>query len=124
MDVKVFSYLATAYTHPDKFVVARRIETFCRVDAKLMKEGLFTVSPLSKHFILEYENLPGDWTYWEHYSIELLSVCKQMIVICMDGWKESIGLKAEIELANELNIEIYYVDEQGNWLYPNEAHSS
>lgn len=108
-----FIYLAAPYSHPDPAVIAQRMETFCRIDAKLIVDGKFTVSPLSKHFILSYEKLSGSWEYWQDYCRAMLRMCGKMIVICMPGWKESIGLQEEIKLAEQLHIPISYVDELG-----------
>jgi hypothetical protein len=32
-----------------------------------------------------------------------------MIVLMLDGWKESVGLTAEIELSKKLGIEVEYM---------------
>jgi hypothetical protein len=102
------------YSHKDPAVIERRMENFCRVDAFLMKSGIHTVSPVSKHFMLSYEALPGDYNYWGTYSRKLMQRCDGVYVICIDGWKESVGVQDEIALAKQLNLPIIMVDEQGN----------
>lgn len=107
-------YLAAPYSHPDKAVIDERMEIFCKVDARLIDAGYHTVSPLSKHFILNYGyNLGGDWAYWGEYSKKLLSLCHAMFVICIDGWETSVGVLEEIKLARQLNIEVIYLDTNG-----------
>lgn len=107
------SYLAAPYSHPDQSVVNQRMETLCKVDAQLMKRGIFTVSPLLKHFIVHHADLPTDWAYWKNYSDALLCAVDQMIVVMMDGWQESVGVTAEIKMANDLGIPVVYVNEAG-----------
>ncbi len=103
-------YLAAPYSHPDKNVVQERIKQFCAVDAHLSRSGIFTVSPLLKHLVLQHETLPSDWNYWKDYSYELLARCEKMVVIRMDGWKDSVGIKAEIEYCNMTSIPIEFID--------------
>ena len=106
-------YLAAPYSHPDPAVVEKRMEIYSRVDAKLIKDGFYTMSPLSKHWILKYEKLPGDWEFWQGYGTAMLAKCDIMCVIIMAGWSESAGVMAELKLARELGLEVMYVDEQG-----------
>lgn len=102
-------YLALPYSGSG-FLIAERVRHMTMYDAKLMKQGIFTVSPVYKHLMRHYnEDIPGDWTYWGEYSRQLLAMCKEMHVLCLPGWDESTGVKAEIELAKELGIPIKYV---------------
>jgi len=103
-------YIAVPYSHKNKETVLDRVEKFCRADAIFIASGLITVSPISKHFILDYQNLPGNWIYWQRYSFELLKNCKGIIVLMLEGWEESIGVACEIEYAKNSSIPIYYCD--------------
>jgi precorrin-6x reductase len=72
------------------------------------------VSPLSKHFILPYGDLPGDWEYWENYSVQLLKRCDAVFVITdIQGWEKSTGVQGEITAAKELGIPVYAVTSKG-----------
>lgn len=102
-------YLAAPYSG-SKEQIEQRIKEFCKVDALLMKDGYFTVSPLLKHFTLEYANLPGTWEYWEEYSTQLMMQCKAMIIIKLDGWQESSGVAGEIRIAERNKVPIIYYD--------------
>jgi hypothetical protein len=110
------SYLAAAYSSPDASVTEARIHTFLDIDALLIEQGYVTVSPLSKHFILNRgRKIPGDWNYWGRYSAQLLARCDEMIVItCIPGWKESTGIKGEIQIAITLELPILEVNEHGH----------
>jgi hypothetical protein len=110
------SYLAAAYSSPDASVTEARIQTFLDIDALLIEQGYVTVSPLSKHFILNRgREIPGDWSYWGRYSAQLLKRCDEMIVMtCIPGWKESTGIKGEIQIAITLELPIVEVNEQGH----------
>lgn len=102
-------YLAAPYSGSDA-EVKLRMQLFCLVDAQLSAEGRVTVSPLMKHFVLNHSNeLGSDWNFWKRYSQVLLSRCQYMIVVMLDGWDTSVGVRAEIELAKELNIPVAYL---------------
>lgn len=105
-------YVAAPYSHPNRFVVQKRINLFARHMARLIEEGHYPVSPLMNH-LLQREtpiNFPLTWEYWEGYSKELLSRCNSLEVLCLDGWGKSTGVIAEIALAKELGIPVNYVD--------------
>ena len=102
MGVVSLVYLAAPYSHPDPMVVEERMITYCRVDSKLLTAGMMTISPLMKHYVLEHGDLLGDWGYWQNYAKLLLLKCDVICIICMDGWKESEGVQAEIEIAKNL----------------------
>lgn len=103
-------YLAAPYTDPDPDVVTQRMAHFCVVDAHLCKQGLITVSPLSKHWLKYHTNIPLTWEFWKTYSEKLLEKCDAMYVIMLPGWKESEGVQGEISLAKKMSLEIKYLD--------------
>ncbi len=41
----------------------------------------------------------------------MLSICDRMIVLCQRGWKESVGVQAEIKLAEEFGMPIEYMEQ-------------
>jgi hypothetical protein len=100
-------YLAAPYSGSEE-EVENRMRQLCIADAVLMKNGIFTMSPLMKHFIINYESLPGDWNYWKNYSEVLLSKADGMIVLKLDGWEQSTGVQAEIEICKKNNILIFF----------------
>lgn len=106
-------YVASPYSHEDPAVVEHRMEIYSRIDAKLIAQGLITISPLMKHHILKYEKLPGDWAYWQRYSETLLQKCDALFIICLDGWKTSTGVQAELALAIKLGLPVTYLNESG-----------
>lgn len=109
-------YLAAPYSHPDKAVVEARMEALCKTDAILMSRGIYTNSPLMKHYIIHHSDLPGDWSYWQNYAKTMLRHCSSMFVLTLDGWKESTGVQAEIELAKMFDIPVFYIDERGDFV--------
>ena len=103
-------YLAAPYTHSERDVVEQRIAMFATIDAKLCADGLYTVSPLSKHWIKNYTFIPLTWSFWQDYSKKLMEKCDALYVIMLPGWEESEGVQGEIELAKKMSLEIKYLD--------------
>lgn len=103
-------YLATPYSHPDKAVRQSRFEVVNAVAARLIGEGYLIYSPIShSHPIALAGQLPTGWDYWERYDRLILSVCSQLIVVCQNGWSESVGVKAEIDTAREIGLPVSFM---------------
>lgn len=100
-------YLACPYTHKDPTIREHRFEIANAVAAKLMASGLFVFSPISHtHPIACAGELPKNWEFWKGYDEIMLSKCDVFLVINIPGWKESVGVQAEIALANEYGIPV------------------
>ena len=103
-------YLAVPYTHPDPKVMAYRFRVATQIASKLFMAGRKIYSPIShSHPIAQY-GLPKDWEFWQEYDREMLSHCSRLIVVKMDGWLQSKGIKAEVMMAHELGIEIEFME--------------
>lgn len=104
------TYLATPYSHPGKAVRQSRFEVVNAVAARLIGEGYLIYSPIShSHPIALAGQLPTGWDYWERYDRLILSVCSQLIVVCQNGWSESVGVKAEIDTAREIGLPVSFM---------------
>ena len=103
-------YLACPYSHPDPAVRFMRAQQASRAAAELMKAGLAIFSPLSHSHSIAECGLQGDWEFWEPVDRPILTQCERMIVLKLDGWEQSVGVAAEIKIADELDIPIEYIE--------------
>jgi hypothetical protein len=103
-------YVAAPYSAPDPATIAGRMAAFEQAVADLLRAGDFPISPLMNHTILGRHSIPGDWTFWQHYSRRLLARCDLLLVVDLPGWETSTGVQSEIELANLLAIPVEHVD--------------
>lgn len=104
-------YLACPYNHPDPAVKQQRFEAVNRAAARLMHDGAAIFSPISHtHPIALAGELPGGWDYWERYDREMLGMCAALYVLMLDGWEQSVGVTAEINIARELGLPITYLE--------------
>ena len=102
-------YLSIPYSHDNKEVELERFHIANRVTANLMREGHVVFSQIShSHSIAQNNDLPTDWEYWDKSCKTFLLRCDKMIVVQIEGWDESTGVKGEMEIAKENNIPIEY----------------
>lgn len=100
-------YLAGPYSYNP----ALAFEMHMQYAAHLMREGHLIFSPiLHNHQLAKTHDLPTDFTFWKRHNEELLTHCKELWVIA-EGllWKNSAGVKNEIEFANKLHIPVSYI---------------
>jgi len=103
-------YLAIPYSHEDVLVRKYRFEVANKIAAALISEGRIIFSPISHCYPLTDYGLPGSWEYWQKYSYEFLKNAKKLIVIKLEGWEESTGVKGEIKIAKKIGLVIEYID--------------
>lgn len=107
---KTLVYLATPYSHPDEAVREERFRAVNTAAAELMRKGMHIYSPISHtHPIALAGDLPLGWEYWQAYDRAILSACCKLIVLMLDGWKESKGVTGEIAIACELGLDVEYI---------------
>jgi hypothetical protein len=108
---KPLIYLAVPYSHQDAGVRHSRFEAVNKVAADLMRKGLHIFSPISHtHPIALAGELPLGWEFWEAFDRAYLTHCHKIIVLKLDGWKESKGVTAELKIAEELGLDIEYME--------------
>lgn len=104
-------YLATPYSHSSPVVRRNRFHKINEVAAKLMADGIHVYSPISHtHPIAEAGDLPKGWDFWEKYDRLFIEWCDAVYVYCAEGWKESKGVSAEIQIARELGKPIVFME--------------
>jgi hypothetical protein len=80
------------------------------VSAELMKKGYIVFSPIShSHPIGLVMNKQFDHEFWMNQDLPFLKFCDELIVICIEGWKESKGVQEEIAMAKLLKKKIVYI---------------
>ena len=101
-------YLASPYSHPDAGVREARYRQTCWHAVRLMRVGRLVYSPIVHSHPLAELGLPGDWPFWAEHNREMMASCRELVVLALDGWEESRGVAAEVELATELGIPVRF----------------
>lgn len=105
----MISYLACPYTHEHEHMQHQRYEQVTDVAAKLMLQGRVIYSPItSMHYLAR--RVKANQIDWLEHDLAILARCDILIVLQLEGWELSEGLKREIAFAEEHNIPIEYME--------------
>lgn len=110
-------YLASPYSHPNPAVREQRFRTACRLAAAFARAGVVVFSPIVHSHPLVEHGLPTGWAFWQRWDRAYLERCDEVVVLMLDGWKESVGVQAEMRVARELGKPIRFLGVE-------EAHGS
>lgn len=100
-------YLSAPYTHPEKEVQAARLLLVNRFAAKIISEDrLLVYSPLSHGAAIFPERCPVPTEFWRRHESAIMQACSELWVLELEGWEQSIGVAAEIRLAEELGLPV------------------
>jgi nucleoside 2-deoxyribosyltransferase len=102
-------YMASPYTHSDVHVREWRFREACRGAAALLRAGITVFSPIAHSHPIAGFGMPTSWEFWSQVDREYLSRCDVLAVLTLPGWRESVGVQAEIGLARELGLPIVFV---------------
>jgi hypothetical protein len=107
-------YLACPYTHPDPAIRKYRFEVATTVAADLIRAGRIVYSPITMTHPIDMV-LAGDAgtlgsDYWVAFDEAFMEMCSEMIVIQLDGWELSSGIRREVEFFNRCKKPIRYMD--------------
>lgn len=81
-----------------------------RVAGDLMAQGNIVFSPIShSHPIACEYGLPRGWEFWKKFDECFIEFCDEFCIVCIDGWKESKGVKAEVGLAKKFKKPIKFI---------------
>jgi hypothetical protein len=102
-------YIISPYNHPDSRVVAERISLTSKFVAAMIERGFTPVSPsLYGHGLIIEADMVSHWLFWEKFCKSLLEKCNSVIVLQLEGWDRSIGVKAELEHVAMLGLPVRY----------------
>jgi nucleoside 2-deoxyribosyltransferase len=103
-------YLCSPFTHHDPEVRQTRFEAACRAAAELTRQGKTVFAPVVHSYAIAKYGLPDDWKFWARHDRQFIEACDEVVVLTLDGWRESVGVKAEIEIARELGKPVTFVE--------------
>lgn len=110
MKTQGYIYLASPYSDDDEAVEVKRFWAACAATARMMRSfDVVIFSPIAhSHCVALCGGIPKDWAFWKKYDEVMLSGAHQLWVLMLEGWEESVGVKAEIAEAHRLGLEISY----------------
>lgn len=110
-NVLPLAYIASPYSHKDSKIREARYQQICEVTKRLALKGEYAVySPIAHwHPIAIAVGLPTDAMFWKSQNEGIIGASSCVIVVKMDGWRESIGVEMEIRFANRNHIKVIYI---------------
>jgi hypothetical protein len=107
-----FIYLASPYSHDDPSVQFTRFIENSEVAARLFQEGVIVFAPIIQSPCMShYGNLKDtDWDTWARFDKAIIAQSKGIYVINLPGWRESVGVTAEMHYARLKGIPCYLID--------------
>lgn len=104
-------YIATPYSHADLAVMELRYHAAVQYTGILMNNGHVCFSPIAYgHGLAQAHGLRTDAEYWEEFNFQILDHAETIHVLKLPGYKESVGIKAEVERARNKRLNIFWKD--------------
>ena len=105
-----YTYLASPYSHPEASVCERRYLATMRCVRWLVERGDWTFSPLLHcHEMAHRFHLPTDHIYWSSFNRAMLLPSTRLLILTLDGWKDSKGIADETIIAHETGKPINFI---------------
>lgn len=61
------------------------------------------------HEPAELYGMPDDAGYWYDFNLAVIEKAASVTLLMLPGWKDSMGVRAELELAQSLKLPIRYI---------------
>lgn len=104
-------YLASPYSHKDPEVRESRVLQADECAAWLLGQGYNVYSPLSaSHRIAHFMDNHNDGEFWVNLCMDFVDWCDVVAVIKTNGWKESKGIRKELDRAIENGTPIMEIE--------------
>lgn len=110
----MMAYLASPYSHELKSVMKMREEMISSIAAELTCRHQVTlflpITQSSRMADLKPHLFGTSFAAWKDIDLDAINHCDELWVVKMDGWKQSIGVQAEIAHAKVKNMPIKYIN--------------
>lgn len=81
------------------------------VDSMKDRERVVVYSPIChNHPIAQIHRLPTDWEFWSQIDFPMIERCDRLVVVQLEGWMQSVGVAAEIDLASRLRKPVLFIE--------------
>jgi hypothetical protein len=98
----MLTFVSSPYSSPDPAIEHQRYLDACAFSAWLWQQGRVPFSPIAHwHPIVRRHHLPGNAMAWINYNRAMVERSDALIVLCLDGWRDSLGVAYEVEWAKD-----------------------
>lgn len=118
-----FSVINTTNLSPAEIKAKEKLryEQITKVTARLLDYyKIAPILPITMSYQIKKYNkkLLGTFEQWKEIDLAYIAKCEEVWVVMMEGWKESVGVTAEIEYAKSLDIPVMYVCPETLFMVP------
>jgi|SRR5271157_3699643 len=119
-------YLSSPYTHENPFVRSQRFLESARACAWILtKLRLVVFGAIAYAESFNSYKLPMEWEFWADFDTVYISGSKEVWVLCLPGYTNSMGVTTEVKIARELGRKVVYVipnhhDDQDDYILSEE----
>lgn len=100
-------FISVPYYSPDPNIIEERVKQTEEYFMFLLKAGFCPVAPIIVgHHLIKTYGIESKFEFWEDYCMSELKSCDEVHVLCLNDWCRSVGVKAEIEIAESLKIPV------------------
>lgn len=104
-------YLASPYSHPDPEIREQRYQEALHAVFYHSGSGLAVYSPIVHwHPVALKYDLPKDAAFWANQNRAMLKKATQLVVLNVEGWRQSEGVAQELDWAQEFKIPILFTE--------------
>jgi hypothetical protein len=111
---KAIIYLGCPYTDEDPIIRRHRFELATAAAATLVRRGLVVFSPITMTHPIDVA-LAGDKTlgsdFWAEFDETFMEKCSELVVLQIEGWERSSGIRREIEFFSQADKPISFMQE-------------
>lgn len=103
-----FYYVASAYSSPQKWLRHKRVIQAATFAGWLLQNGIHVYAPIPHtHTIAEMCDLPLGFEFWEKYDLHMIKNSCGVIVLCNQGYLQSVGVARESLFCMELEKPLF-----------------
>ena len=107
-------FLACPYSHPDQSIVESRFDDCTLAATKISLAGFPVYSQITISHPMNLslaKNMPGKKIDWAPLDKEFMDKCDEIIILELDGWKESSGVQREIDYFKDRGAKVWLFSE-------------
>lgn len=114
----MLTFVSSPYSSPDPAIEDQRYRDACAFSAWLWKRGGIPFSPIAHwHPIVRAHGLPGNAMAWVEYNREMVAKSDAVVILCLDGWMDSLGIAYEVRWFEDRGIRPKYATVKGRNAY-------
>lgn len=109
-------YIASPYSSALPLLVEERYRAVLAFTQSRIILGEPAYSPIVHcHEMTRSGYMPGHFEFWRDYNFKMIDASSKLYVLCLPGWKISVGVTAEISYARAMNKHTVYWSEDGRF---------